>query len=451
MTTLAERFQDAARALEALDVPGHTAAYAFESGIPRARLMLERLGGGSRIVKRCVLVTGSKGKGSTVMLIANALAAAGYRVGAYTGPHLISPTERFRLADARGALADMPPEVFIDYARACCEIAAAWDRPELGHPTRFEAYTAMAYHWFEREHADIGVMEIGIGGRLDAVNLADPLVSVIVNVSLEHTAALGDTVTAIATEKAGILRADGIGISAAQSEEGERALCAAAAAIGAPLRFAEARWHCTPGEVFIAPGETRQTFTARPWRTPLAIPLLGAYQLQNAAAALAALEALKQKGFTRLSARAIRAGFARARWPARFEVLHHEPLVIADGAHTPYSMEQLGQSLRAYFPHRRLHVVVGMLRDKDGLNMLRALAGFADSVTLTEPAYHRATPLDRLREMWAQVAGERLASAQLPPVDAIRTAISSAAVDDVVVVTGSLHLATEAARALATA
>lgn len=438
----------AARLLESLDTPGHTAAYAFERGIPRARRMLERMGGASRLTRRCVLVTGSKGKGSTVTLIAHALAAAGYRTGAFTGPHLASPVERFRLSSGAGHLLDMPAEVFVAFAREAAAIAESWDQPGLGQPTRFEAYTAMAWRWFEREEADIAVMEIGIGGRHDAVNLADPMVSVFTNISLEHTQMLGPTVAAIAAEKAGILRREGIGVSAAQSPEGERALREAAAALGAPLQFAEESWPCAARSVSFAPGQVGQTFVTRPWQDPLAIPLLGAFQLQNAAAALGALAALRERGLDRLTEDAIRAGFAQARWPARFEVLRHAPLVIADGAHTPYSMEQLGASLRQYFPSRTLHVVVGVLRDKDARNILRAVAAFADRVTLTEPDYHRAIPAAQMAALWAESAGGRPADVVVPAADAIRTALSSASAGDAVVVTGSLHLAADARQAL---
>ncbi len=443
-------FAEAARSLEALDAPGHTAVYAFEHGIPRARRMLERMGAAPALTQKCALVTGSKGKGSTVMLIAHALAAAGYRTGAFTGPHLRSPVERFRLSNPAGALAEMPEAVFVQLTKQVCDIAANWDRPELGPPTRFEAYTAMAYRWFEQAGADIAIMEIGIGGRLDAVNLSEPMVSVVTNISLEHTQMLGDTVAAIAHEKAGILRATGVGISAAQSTEGAAALRQAAGAIGAPLRFAEVAWGCATRSVSLGPRRIGQTFVTRAWpNLPLTIPLLGAYQLQNAAAALGALDALRERGYDRLTPAAIRTGFARATWPARFEVLRHAPMVIADGAHTPYSMEQLGASLRQYFPEQILRVVVGVLRDKDVRNILRAVAGFADDVILTQPDYHRAVPAAQLARLWTEIAGNRPASVVVPAGMAVRTALSSASSGDVIIATGSLHTASEAQSALA--
>jgi dihydrofolate synthase/folylpolyglutamate synthase len=421
----ARRFSEAARYLESLDPPGYTAAYAFEHGIPRTRHMLERLGGAPGIVQRCVLVTGSKGKGSTVTLIAQALAAAGYRVGAYTGPHLHRPVERFAFSRGRAGLRDMSQSVFVDLTSAVRAIVETWDRPDLGMPTRFEAYTAMAYRWFERERADIAVMEIGIGGRLDAVNLSEPMVSVITNISLEHTQMLGATHAAIAAEKSGIMRAAGIGVAAAQSEEGARALRAAAAAIGAPLRFAEDRWACQTRAVTVEPGRVEQTFVTRAWEEPLAIPLLGAYQLQNAAAALCALDALRERGFARLTPSAIRVGFARARWP--------------------------GKSLRLYFDGRRIRVVVGVLRDKDARNILRAVAGFADDVILTEPRYHRAIPVAQMTAMWAETAGDRPATVVIPPASAIREALRLAGSSEIVVVTGSRHLAADVLTVLAPA
>lgn len=457
-------FAAAAAYLESLDrvgTPQHTQAYHFERGIDRARHLLERLGGAPRATARCAIVTGSKGKGSTVAMIAAMLATAGHRVGAFTGPHLRTPTERFAIHDGapprtsgEAGLSPMAPARFAAYAAAIRAAVSDWDRDDLGPPTRFEAYTAMAYRWFEQQAADIALMEVGIGGRLDAVNLAEPMVSVFTNISLEHTRMLGNSVAEIAREKAGIMRRGGHAVFARQVDEVGRALERCAREAGSSCEFAADRWRCAPAGHDISPERSGQWLRVEGegWAElrgdggPLFVPLLGLYQLQNAEAALATVDALRRRGYA-CDARAMRAGLARARWQGRFDVLGFDPVFITDGAHTPYSMEQLTQSLRGYFPGRRIHFVLGVLRDKDVGGIVGAALRVAASITFTRPDHRRATPPE-------QLLGLALASG--PPRDvalrvvssvphAVRVALASARREDVVCATGSLHVVAEAA------
>ncbi|MCS6847094.1 MAG: Mur ligase family protein [Anaerolineae bacterium] len=457
-------------ALDHVDTPRHTHAYAFQHGIARARHLLEQLGGAPRATTRCVLVAGSKGKGSTAMMLSAALSAAGYRVGIFTGPHLHSPLERFVIS-RHGRPAPMSEAQFTAYAAQIERIVEAWGCPELGLPTRFEAFTAMAYHWFEAEAVDIAVMEIGIGGRHDAVNLAEPIVSVITNISLEHTQMLGRTLAEIAHAKAGVLRAHGAGVIAPQQDEVKHVILDEAQWLGnvERLYFAEAccSVSCAGIHIGATAGESGQWLHVRlhgacagapaetsNGRAPLFCPLLGRYQLENAATAITAVQALRARGYS-ISDDDLRRGFAGVRWPGRFEVLRRDPLIIADGAHTPYSMSQLCASLQEYFPGRRLHFVIGVLRDKDVRGIIQAAARVAASLTFTDMDVRRAVPADQLLATWQALDSPPTdpqdgqtsfqASTAVDVSSAIRQALMRADRNDIVCITGSLHLAALAA------
>lgn len=435
---------DFVQSLDRIDTPQHSRNYHFAQGIARARHLLARLGGAPNATTRCILVTGSKGKGSTVAMLSSMLSCAGFAAGVFTGPHLHTPVERFAISQ-NGIRALMPEATFIDFAARIAQIVQTWDAPALGLPTRFEAFTAMAYRWFEEQGVDIAVMEIGIGGRLDAVNLAEPVLSILTNISLEHTQMLGDTVGQIAREKAGILRAGKPAITAEQTDEALGVLCEEAARIGAFVIQAEQGWHCAPAGHMIAPAQAGQWFTCRGAR--YFMPLLGAYQLQNAAAALAAVDVLREVGVD-IPAPAVQEGFARTRWPGRFELLGFAPVIVADGAHTPYSMAQLCASLQAYFPGRRIHFIIGTLRDKDSHGIVEAAAQVATSLVFCDMDGRRATLATHLMELWralprhefTQVQHDGMA-AHLP--EAMQMAQQWAGADDVICITGSLHLVAE--------
>jgi dihydrofolate synthase/folylpolyglutamate synthase len=441
------------QSLDQIDTPQHTRNYHFTQGIARARHLLDRLGGAPNTTANCILVAGSKGKGSTTAMLASILAAAGYRVGAFTGPHLHSPLERFRNSlsqrervGGRANLRLMPAPVFVDFARRIHKIVGSWDRADLGLPTRFEAFTAIAYRWFEEIGTDINVMEIGIGGRLDAVNLADPMLSVITNISLEHTQMLGNTLAKIAREKAGIMRTGRPVVIAAQTGEALASLCEAVIHIDARPILAESEWQCAHLRHEISPRRTGQWFASPSHfgATEFFLPLLGGYQLQNVAAVLAACSVLDQSGFT-IDRSALHAGLAGTRWQGRFEVLQFKPLVIADGAHTPYSMVQLCASLRDYFPGQRIHFVVGILRDKDSRGMLEAIAHTATSVTLCDMPVRRAIPAEVLSQHWNELTIPRVTPTLAKNLnEAMARVLPTASADDVICIAGSLHLVAEA-------
>jgi dihydrofolate synthase/folylpolyglutamate synthase len=438
------------QSLDRVDTPQHSRHYHFEQGIARARHLLARLGGAPNSTTRCIIVTGSKGKGSTVAMLSSILSAAGHRVGVFTGPHLHTPVERFALTQ-HGRRSLMPDDTFVDFAQRIQRIGQTWDAPAIGHPTRFEAFTTMAYRWFEEQNVDIAVMEIGIGGRLDAVNLADPMLSIVTNISLEHTQMLGDTVGQIAREKAGIMRAGRPAVLAQQTSEARGVLCEEAARAGAFAIEAGHGWHCAPAGFIISPDRQGQWFTCNGTRHFM--PLLGAYQLQNAAAALAAVDALRGMNID-IPPGAVGAGFAQVQWPGRFDLLGFTPVIVADGAHTPYSMAQLCASLQAYFPGRRIHFIIGTLRDKDSHGIVEAAAGAATSMVFCDMDARRATPAAHLMELWRALPRHDHAHVQHAGVaahlpDALQVVQGWSSEDDVICMTGSLHLVAEAECAVA--
>ncbi|HXF82818.1 MAG TPA: folylpolyglutamate synthase/dihydrofolate synthase family protein [bacterium] len=404
----------------------------------RARALLRRLGDPHR-AQPTVLVAGTKGKGSTAAMMSAVLGAAGYRVGLYTKPHLVDYRERFQL---NGEL--IPPE---DLARAVQAVAphveAMAAEPD-GVPTYFEVSVAIAFSFFARAGVDLAVVEVGLGGRLDATNVADPLLSVLTPVSFDHMEVLGTTLRAIAREKAGIIRPRTAVVSAAQAPEALAEIIDVCARLEAPLTLVAERMRVSP----VAATLHDQTFILEsPARTygTLRLPLVGAHQLTNAATAVAALEALADRGFP-AAVGAVRQGLAALRWPARVEVVHERPYVVVDVAHNPASLAALRQALEALVPGRRIILVFGMVATHDHRAGTSLIAPLAEVVIATTP--HHARPLPA-----AVLAAE--AARYAPRVEvvedrhvALDRALAMAGPEDVVVVTGSFFLVGEARQAL---
>lgn len=390
----------------------------------RMRALLDLAGAPDRGMT-CVLVAGSKGKGSTAVFLASILHRAGVRTGLYTKPHLQTYRERIRL----DGVAISPAEFAIEVARAqrMVERLRA-EYPEAGAPTTFEVTTALAIRFFARNACQVAVLEVGLGGRLDATNAVEPTLSVITPISHDHTPILGRTLGAIATEKAGILRRGMSAVISPQPRSAREAIQRACERLGA-----------------------RCTFVSRSGRglAGITVPLAGAHQRVNAATAVAAARVLAAEGLG-ISEAAIREGIGRVSWPGRFEV-HRLPegkTVVLDGAHNDGSAAALAETLRSAVGQSRLHLVIGINRDKDAAAILRPLLALASSVHTARAASSAralgAEPLaalvQRRRDLpvkpWASVP-EALAAAQ-----------EAAAPSDWVCVTGSLAVVGEARTAL---
>lgn len=370
-------------------------------------------------------IGGTNGKGSTAAMAASILQAAGYRVGLYTSPHLVDYRERIRVNGELSHEAQI-----VELVRAVREAAGS-----TLSPTFFEFNTAMAFQAFAEVHVDVAVVEVGMGGRFDATNVLDPLVSAVTTVALDHQDQLGHTVEAIACEKAGIIKAEIPVVTGRLNPLADPVIERAAQARHAPrLRL---------GQEFWAEGASNDDFSyhsrARTL-SALSIPLVGAHQMENAACAVALAEAAAAKGLP-VSENAIRQGLRVVQWEGRLEVVERDPLVILDGAHNPAAAEVVVRYLtdvRRRQPGLRVHLVVGMMRDKDMAGVLACLSAAADSLTLTHVDLPRAATVQELQA--ALPSGAPTVETAPTVTEALARAKRRAAPSDVVCVTGSLML-----------
>jgi len=326
-------------------------------------------------------VGGTNGKGSTAAMLAAMLRADGRRVGLFTSPHLVSFRERIRV-DGQAIAED----AVVDGVEALGTLIAREDA------TVFEATTALAFDHFARERVDIAVLEVGLGGRVDSTTVGRPVVAVLGPIDFDHREFLGDTLTAIATEKAAIFRS-GTAISAAQAPEAAAVVLAHVARVGVPLLM-EGR-DLTVALRARSLGGQRIDCAGPGWRLDdLRLSLLGAYQPGNALLAVTAARVLD------VGERATRDGLARARWPGRFDVRRRAGgWLVLDGAHNPAGARALAASLEAYFGDTPMTLIFGVLRDKDAAGILQPLLGRARRVILTASASPRAAAPADLRAL----------------------------------------------------
>ncbi len=406
--------------------------------LSRMEAFLERLDNPHRDTPT-VHITGTKGKGSTAALISSVLSAQGYRPGLFTSPHLHTFRERIRVDGE-----PVSEEEFASLVEMVWPAVEAMnDDGDHGPVTTFELLTAMAFCHFRERRAGFQVVEVGLGGRLDATNLVQPQVCVITSISLDHTAILGDTVERIARDKAGIVKSGSVAVSSPQPPGVMTVLAEACRSQGAILVPVEQECEWT----LVGFNLDGQTFTVfAPWgEYRLQMPMLGGHQLENAATALTALQVLNELGFT-VSRDSVSRGFRSVSWPARLEVLSREPLIIADGAHNPYSVAKLREALGVYFPARRPVYVVGLSVDKNITGIVDELAQDGATIVVTRSRHPRAVSQASLAQEFRRAGVE---VTQIESVEAaINHAIGVAQEQDFVIVAGSLFVAAEAREAL---
>jgi len=400
--------------------------------LTRMEALLGRLGSPQNQVP-AVHIAGTKGKGSTAALCDSALHAAGLSTGFYSSPHLHTYRERIRR--------DSEP---ISQEGFAALVEGLWPLHEelksdsvVGPLTLFEFLTGMAFQCFAQDRTDVQVIEVGLGGRLDATNVLDAGVCVISSISLDHMAILGNTIGEIAAEKAGIIKPGATVVIAPQASEALSPILAACQEkeaapilVGRDVTWEEGRTG-TDGQRFKVRGRNGEY--------DLYMPLLGAHQLENAALAVAALEAFGSQGID-VSAKAMEVGFENVSWPCRMEVLSRSPLLVADGAHNVYSIESLLKSLPDYLAYDRLILVVGFSRDKNVEGMARALGEKADIIVATASRHPRSMQAVEVAGLFPETGKPVLAST---PADALRLAMEVAGKKDLVLATGSLFLAAE--------
>jgi dihydrofolate synthase/folylpolyglutamate synthase len=368
-------------------------------------------------------------------MIARVLSDSGHKTGLYTSPHLHTLRERISVD---GSLISED-----EFAATLSEIKSFIESMQqdsnFRQLTYFEALTALAFAYFKNKQVDVQVLEVGLGGRLDATNVAKPVVCIITPISLDHTQILGSSLEEIAREKAGIIKPGCWVVISPQPAE-------AASIINDICREKEAKvvqvgkditWHKTGGGFY----QQSLTIDGKTSKYRVNIPLLGDFQLENAATAVAALEILATEGFA-ISAADIAQGFARVKWPGRFHILQESPIVLVDGAHNVASIKGLMSNIKEYFSYKRIFLVFGTSCDKDIAGIINELVALSPHVIVAQTGHSRAAPLPTLAAEFSKRGIEPEIRKTIG--EAISRALSMADRKDIVCVTGSLFVVAEA-------
>ncbi len=414
---------------EALEYLYGLQKYGIKFGLTKTANILQALGDPHR-GRKYIHIAGTNGKGSVAAMLESVLMESGLKVALYSSPHLVRFTERFRI-DRR----EITPGQVTSLTR---ELQAVID--PKAPPTFFEVATAMALIHFAREECDIAIMEVGMGGRLDATNVIRPMVSVITNISLDHQAFLGRRILDIAGEKAGIIKR-GIDVVTAAKQPAVlglfQSVCDAKKAplwrVGRDMRYRR--------------GAEGLDYRGIDWRFKnLELGLRGDFQHRNAATALGALEILARKGI-QVSPREITEGLKHPCWPGRVHAISENPLIVLDGGHNPAAVRVLADSIGREFRYKRLVVVLGIMKDKDIAGVVSAIVPRADYVVYSRPAYNRAATPEEIEEKARSFGKPGVVTHSLG--EAIEKAKAIAGPEDMILICGSLFTVGEAMTRLA--
>lgn len=409
-------------------------------GLDAMRELMRRLGD---VQNSCpaVHVAGTNGKGSVIAFLYSALIRAGYNTGRYNSPAVFCYRERWGI---NGEM--ISREEFASCVETAAEAADRMCAEGFPHPTVFEIETAAAFIWFARRHCDIVLVEVGMGGNLDATNvIAKPLLSVITSIGMDHTEYLGSTLPEIAEKKAGIIKPGCMALSARQETGAEGVIRDACRSCGIPFIASD-----PDGAVILEESSEGQRFL---WQgEEYRIPLSGTYQIQNAVLALKALDILSGLGFP-VSEPCRKQGLAAAEWDGRFTYLLRDPVFIADGAHNPPAARMLAESLEKYYPEKAgsFIFIIGMFRDKDYREVLRTTCHLAGTIlTIETPGSKRALPAGELCEAAKEFSANGRVTAMKSIEDAVRCAMNLASSGDVIVSFGSLSFLSAVRRIIET-
>ena len=411
----------------------------------RISLLLELLGNPHDRLQ-VIHIAGSKGKGSTAALIASVLTQAGYKTGLFTSPHLITPRERCRIDGDLISKADVA--FYVEKLKPAIETVST---SEFGRVSFFEIYTALAFSYFADKATDFAVIEVGLGGRLDATNVVTPVATVITPIGLEHTAILGETYTEIASEKAEIIKQKCPLALAPQHPEARTVFEKVASERNAPIvepKNVVGRDCSASSSRLVRNADglpVAQEFdveTDSESYPQLTMPLLGHHQFINATTAVTAIECLKQKGYI-VPKTSVYAGFKNVQWHGRIQRIRSSPIVVLDGAHSPASMEALCSTLRQSFRYDRVTFIVSLMRDKNLTAIGNIVSQTADFVIATQVLNNpRVMSAEEILDAWENTC-EKI-SACSTPEKAITRALSGASPTDLICITGSLYLVGQA-------
>ena len=408
--------------------------------LERMALLLQQLGD-PHLGRRTVHVAGTKGKGSTSAMITSILSASGFSAGFYTSPHLHRTVERIRVG--------LEPVTTDEFAELVDDVwpATEWTSEHGGYGgvTTFEVLTAMAFVHFKKESLDFQVMEVGLGGRLDATNVVAPDVCIITSISLDHTATLGETIPEIASEKAGIIKRGVPVVAAPQTaealsviEEVARERDAPVVDVGKSLSWRQEKSD-PQGQTF--------TLSGLHGDYDLAMPLIGDHQLENAAAAVAAAETLSDLGHN-ITSESITNGIRDVKWEGRLQVLQAgPPPVVVDGAHNPYSMSRLAEAVKKTFQYSRVYLVFGGLMGHSLEGMLEELQAIQPEIIAVKSRHPRAAPSAIIAEA-ARAQGLSVLLETDEVVEGLRRAMDLADETSLILGTGSLFVTAEITEAL---
>ena len=390
-------------------------------GLERVRELLDRMGCPEKALKY-VHIAGTNGKGSTAAMTASILQNAGYKTGLYTSPHIYRFHERIRVNGVD--ISDEDLSAITEYVKPHAEAMA-------DHPTEFELVFCIAIEYFKRVGCDIVVLEVGMGGAMDATNtIPTPEVAVITNIGLDHTGFLGNTVEQIATEKCGIFKPGGTAVVYRSTPGVEQVFEETAAKQGVTLKKAD-----FDSLKLLRCSLEGQTFDHGA-RKALELPLLGEHQLHNAAVVLTVADALTEKGWN-ITEDHIRAGLRTVSWPGRFHIVKRDPLFIVDGGHNPQCLESLVANIRDYLPGRRIIALTGVLADKDYGEMYKPVMPFIERFVCITPPNDRKLESAELAKHLRAAGAEAVAAESIP--QGVKLAQQEAGDDGVVLCFGSLY------------
>lgn len=415
--------------------------FGIKLGLERIQAMME-LAGNPHLAFPSVLIGGTNGKGSTVAFLSAILQSSGLKVGVYTSPHLVTYRERIRINDA--LISQGQFDKLLSWAEQIAEQVAT--QMPYGEPTEFEVLTAMAFRYFADEKVDIAVVEVGLGGRWDATNILEPLVSILTIVGLDHTDRLGPDHFTIARDKLGIARPNRPLVTAEHKTGVLRLIEATCTELNSRLVHVgtDVTWRLRS----VSEEGTEATF--KTWRGTYSVKLglLGTHQLANFGCALAAVELLREMGWE-IPDNAIVVGAKNAKCQGRLQLVRLGNLrVLLDGAHNPSGAATLARSLRTIFRFRKLLLVIGILKDKDAIGIVGKLVPLADKVFVSQPQAERALPAETLAQI-CQPFGKEVTVHETVE-SALKSAMTKGEQEDLICVTGSLYVVGEAIAALKT-